>query len=272
MSLQPIYDPEKGLMRVACFVSGSGSNARRIIERSIESDSSFRVVLVFSDVRDERATRDGAKMCYAKDIAEEYGLGYEFVDIRDFYRKRNTPRTDLSLRPEFDSKVLNRITPYNVDLICNAGYMSIMTPKILNEYKGKIINVHPADLTIMEGLNRKYVGIHVVEEAIMAGEKVLRSTTHVVRKKVDHGEILVVSPPLPVELPAGVTITQLQEDKDLRRRVVSEHQDRLKRKGDWVIYPLTVQLIGEGKFSLNGEGKVFFEEKYMPNGLILPCD
>jgi len=259
-------------MRVACFVSGSGSNARRIIERSLEGDSSYRVVLVFSDVKDGRTTRDRGKMCFGKDIAEEYGIAYEFEDIRDFYKARNTPRTDLKLRPEFDAKVVTNIAPHHVDLICNAGYMSIMTPVILDEYSGKIINVHPADLSIMEGFDRKYVGIHVVEEAIMAGENELRSTTHVVREKVDHGEILVVSPPVPVKLPDDITIGKLKEDTALRKKIVDEHQNRLKRRGDWVVYPLTVQLIGEGKFSLDGEGKVFFEGKYLPQGLRLPCN
>jgi phosphoribosylglycinamide formyltransferase-1 len=272
MSPQKIYNPENGLMRVACFVSGSGSNARRIIERSLEGDSRYKVVLIFTDVRDDRTLRDGSKMCNAKDIAAQYGIGYESEDIRDFYREKNLPRSDLSVRPEFDDRVIANIDPYRIDLICNAGYMSIMTTRILDVYSGRIINVHPADLTITEGKERKYVGIHVVEEAIMAGETELRSTTHVVREKVDHGEILVVSPPIPVELPEAVTLENLREDKSLRKRVVDENQSRLKRSGDWVIYPLTVQLIGEGKFSLNGRGNVFYEGKRVPMGLRLPGD
>ncbi|MFH0850250.1 MAG: formyltransferase family protein [Candidatus Bathyarchaeota archaeon] len=271
MTPEPIFNPKKGAMRVACFASGSGTNARRIIARSLETDSWFEVVLLFSDVQDDRATKSGEKICRAKDIAEEYGIAYECIDIRDFYKKKGVPRSDLSVRPEFDKMVVEFIVSHNVDLICNAGYMSIMTQPILEAYSGRIINVHPADLTIMEGLERKYVGIHVVEEAIMAGEKELRATTHMVREKVDHGEILVVSEPVPVKLPAGVSVMELAEDKALRGRVVEEHQDRLKRRGDWVIYPLTVQLIAEGRFSL-GKGKVYFNGKQVPQGVRLPRD
>lgn len=269
MTPKLIHDPAEGRLRVACFVSGSGTNARKIIERSLEPDSLYDVVLVFSDVRDSRTGRGGGKMCMARDIAEEFGVGYECEDIRDFYEEKGVPRRDLSVRPEFDERVLKRIAPYDLGLICNAGYMSIMTPPILETYSGRIINVHPADLTVMEGSERKYVGIHVVEEAILAGEKKLRSTTHIVREKVDHGEILLLSEPLPVELPPGVTLKRLEEDKALRNRVVDMHQDRLKKMGDWVIYPLTVQLIAEGRFSLGPDG-VYFDGEKAPHGVKLP--
>jgi folate-dependent phosphoribosylglycinamide formyltransferase PurN len=269
MRLKPIHDPERGRMRVACFASGSGTNARKIIESGLEPDSLYDVVLVFSDVRDSRNRKTGDKMCRAKDIAEEYGIGYECEDIRDFYKEKGVPRSDLSVRPEFDERVLEKIAPYELGLICNAGYMTIMTPPILEEYSGRIINVHPADLTVMEGGERKYVGIHVVEKAIMAGEKMLKASTHIVREKVDHGEILVLSEPLPVELPQGVALERLEEDKALRNRVVGEHQDRLKKMGDWVIYPLTVQLIAEGRFGLAPDG-VYFDGDKAPQGVRLP--
>jgi len=268
MKPKPLHDPAEGSMRVACFASGSGTNARKIIERSLEPDSLYEVVLVFSDVRDSRTRRSGGKMSRAKDIAVEYGVGYECEDIRDFYEEKGVPRRDLSVRPEFDERVMERIAPYDLGLICNAGYMTIMTPPILETYSGRIINVHPADLTVMEGGERRYVGIHVVEEAILAGENELRSSTHIVREKVDHGEILVLSEPLPVELPPGVTLEQLEEDKSLRNRVVGEHQDRLKKMGDWVIYPLTVQLMAEGRFSLAPDG-VYFDGERAPQGVKL---
>jgi hypothetical protein len=52
---------------------------------------------------------------------------------------------------------------------------------------------------------------------------------------------------------------------------VEEHQDRLKRRGDWVIYPLTVQLIAGGRFSLD-RGKVYFDGRSAPKGVRLPRD
>jgi len=270
MRPQPIYAPKAGeLMRVACFVSGSGTNAMRIIERSLEEGSRYEVSLVFTDVRDDRLLKSGKKRCRAKDIADEYGISYECEDIRAYYRERGVKRTDLSLRPEFDRLVVEKVAPHGIDIIALAGYMSITTRPLLDAYPGRMVNVHPADLSIMEGGERKYVGIHVVRDAILSGERELRATTHVVREKVDNGEVLIVSEPVPVRLPEGAVVAELAWDKKLLGVIVDEHQDRLKERGDWVIFPLTVQMIAEGRFSLDGEGNMFVDGVPAPRGFRL---
>jgi len=264
MTLYPIYPySDERKMRVAIFMSGSGTNGLRILERSKLPDSNYEVVLIFSDVKDERTKKNGEKMCRAKNIAEEWGIPYECIDIRDFYAERGLKRRDLSIRPEYDRLVAERIKEHDIDLIANAGYMSIMTNELLDRYDGRVINVHPADLTIMEGNKRKYVGIHAVEDAIMAGEKEIRSTTHIVREEVDHGEILIISAPIKIEL--NISLEELKRDKALRKRVVSRYQELLKENGDWVIYPLTIQMISEGRFALGREG-VYLDGKPVPNG------
>ena len=268
MSLTPIHDPREGeKMRVACFVSGSGTNARKIIERSTKPDSRYDVALIFTDVRDDRYSKSGKKRCMAKEIAEEHGISYEYEDIRDFYRSRgHKTRRDLSLRPEFDRLVVEKVRPHEIDVIALAGYMSITTQPLLEAYDGKIVNVHPADLSVMEGGDRKYVGIHVVRDAILAGERELRSSTHVVREEVDRGEILVLSKPLPVGLPDGVDLEVLERDRELLGCVVDEHQDRLKELGDWVIYPMTLQMIAEGRFAIDEQGIMRFDGRTVPSG------
>jgi folate-dependent phosphoribosylglycinamide formyltransferase PurN len=268
MVKSPIYISKKGIkMKVACFVSGSGTNARRIIEHSKSDVSGFEVELIFTDVRDDRVRKNGEKMCKAKDITDEYDLAYECEDIRDFYySKGHKNRRDLSLRPEFDSRVVRKIAPYKIDVIALAGYMSITTEPILSEYKGRMLNVHPADLSIMDGTERKFVGIHVVRDAILAGEKELRATTHIVREKVDYGEILLISKPVLVRLPRGIDIELLKEDKKTLMKIVDNHQNKLKEKGDWVIYPLTLQMISEGSFALDGKGNVFLDGEKLNKG------
>jgi folate-dependent phosphoribosylglycinamide formyltransferase PurN len=205
-------------------------------------------------------------MCRAKDISIEYGICYEYLDIRDFYKERGLKRTDLSIRPDYDQLVLKKLRKHKFDLIANAGYMSIMTPVLLNEYDGKIVNVHPADLSIMENEKRKYVGIHVVEEAIISGEKEIRSTTHIVREEVDYGEILLISES--VKIGSDISRTELKKNKILRKETVSKYQSILKEKGDWVIYPLTIQMISEGRFTLGPNG-VYLDGENIPNGFRL---
>jgi folate-dependent phosphoribosylglycinamide formyltransferase PurN len=106
----------------------------------------------------------------------------------------------------------------------------------------------------------------VVRDAILAGERALRASTHVVREKVDHGEILVVSEPVPVRLPEGIVLKELALDKRLLRIVVDEHQERLKERGDWVIFPLTIQMIAKGRFTLDGDGGVYVDGVPAPRG------
>jgi folate-dependent phosphoribosylglycinamide formyltransferase PurN len=270
MKLQQIYSSGgNGKMQVACFVSGSGTNARRIIERSFSPDACYEVSLIFSDVRDDRLKKNGEKRCKAKDIAKEFGFSYENEDIRDFYQKKGVKRTDLSIRPEFDQLVIEKISSYEIDLIALAGYMSITTKPLLDTYNGRIVNVHPADLYIMKGDERKYVGIHVVRDAILEGELDIKASTHIVREKVDYGEILIISEPVPVKIPKNIELSDLTRDKKLLRKIVDEHQDLLKERGDWIIFPMTIQLIAEGRFAFDKEGIVHFDGNPIPQGLTL---
>jgi folate-dependent phosphoribosylglycinamide formyltransferase PurN len=266
----PIYTPNsKEKMRVSCFMSGSGTNTRKIIEQSHRPDASYKVVLIFTDVKDSTLNKDGSKTCKALDIAKENGIAYECIDIIDYYLEHgHKSKKDLSLRPGFDELVVKKIEPYKIDLIVLGGYMSIQTRPLLERYNSRIINVHPADLTIKVQNERKYVGIHTVRDAILEGETTIRSTSHIVREKVDNGEILVVSKPIPVLLPPNVAPERLREEKELRNIVVEEHQNRLKKEGDWVIYPLTTQMIGEGRFGLKNS-IVYLDGNPAPNGLIL---
>jgi len=270
MAPTPIYTPAAGKhMRVACFMSGSGTNARRVIEKSQQNNAGFRVELIFTDVKDETLDKEGKKACRALDIAKEYGIAYEYVDIMDFYASRgHSSKKDLSLRPDFDKNVVSAIENHKIDLIALAGYMSITTRPLLDRYDGRIINVHPADLTVTQNGERRYVGVHTVRDAILAGEQAILSTTHVVREKVDNGEILVVSKPVKVILPEGITLDKLREDKELQKSVVEEHQDRLKREGDWVIYPLTVEMIAEGRYAFDNN-IIYLDGKPAPGGLRL---
>lgn len=270
MSLEKIYQPSDGIMRIAIFMSGSGTNAIKIIDRSKKADSKFQVNLLFSDTKDSSRKGDGSKVCRAKDIAEKYSIPYEALDILDFYKEKGYKnKRNLSLRPEYDRNVLNLIDPYNIDLIALAGYMSIVTRPMLSKYESRITNVHPADLSIKCNGERKYKGLHAVRDAILCGEDELRSTTHIVRRDVDAGEILVRSKPIPVELPSDLTREDLLEDKRKLSRIVDEHQERLKREGDWIIYPLTLQWIAKGFFALKSKGNLFFKGELIPKGYTL---
>jgi folate-dependent phosphoribosylglycinamide formyltransferase PurN len=241
-------------MSVAGFMSGSGTNLVKILEKQAEfasmpGGSPYEVVVVFTDNPAGNAAR----------IAERYGLDCIEEDILAFYRsKGHATKKDLSLRPAFDERIVHQLTPYRVDAIVLAGYMSVVTAPLLAAFGGRIINVHPADLRILEGGRRKYTGDYAVRDAILAGEKVLRATTHIVREEVDGGEILMVSSPVQVELPEGLEARSpaRPEHRDLWNRIADEHQERLKKTGDWKILPKTLEWLARGRYSSDREGRI----------------
>ncbi|MFH0848549.1 MAG: formyltransferase family protein [archaeon] len=263
-----IFDPESrsGPMRIACFMSGSGTNVVKIIEKQLSNaNRKYEVVLVFTDVEDETK-------CNAKRIADKFGIPFTAHDIKKFYDERGHPsKSDMSLRPCFDKESVEMIDPYDIDLVALGGYMSVLTRPIIEQYDGKVINVHPADLSIAQENRRKFVGLHAVRDAILAGERQICSTTHVVREKVDYGEILMISKPVAVSLPPGSTLDELRkaENRKLLGNIVEENQKRLKEHGDWVILPKTLELIGEGLYALDGRGNVYLNNKLLPTPLRL---
>jgi len=262
MKFKLLFDSKKQPMRVACFMSGSGTNVRKIIEHQIRlkkerGKSPYEVILIFTD---------NPEKSNAKIIAQEYGIPLESNDIEKFYHGRNIK--NMNVREDFDKKTLELIKPYDVGIIALGGYAWVVTKPLLSRYV--IVNVHPGDLSVVENGKRKYVGLHHIPpmKAILAGEKSLHSSTHIVIEEVDMGEILVISKPLKVELPKGVTLRELRrpENKKLLIKIAEEHQNKLKEVGDWKIFPLTLQWIAEGKFGIDSDRNIFFDRKLIKNG------
>ena len=258
MALKELYHPESGRARVAGFMSGSGTNLRKIVEhqRKMEEQdgrASYQVVVIFSDNPQSNAER----------IGRDYKIPVVIRDLTAFHKERGKPRKDLSVRAEFDEETVRALKPFNVDIAAYAGYMAIATPLLINAFIG--INVHPADLSIMDGNKRKYTGDHAVRDAILAGEKQLRATTHIIEQQVDYGRIIMISPPLDVNLPQGFDAS----NKDQVKSVSDAHQNRLKELGDWVIFPKTLEYIADGRFSQDEQGNLYFDNKPIPSGLKL---
>lgn len=262
MELKPFYNPKQneGPMRVAAFMSGSGSNIRMLLKREKElikekGKSPFQVVFIFSDRSDGK--------CQGEKIALENGLPYFSYDIRKFHSMRGISRSvaspeGLSARREFDSIAHSLIKTFDVNMIALGGYMSVTTLE-------GCVNVHPADLSILTPDNkRKYTGDHAVSDAILNGENSLRASTLWTDEGVDTGPLLMVSDPVEVNLPEP--IDSLKENKDLLNRVIDEHQERLKEKGDWIIFPRTIEMIAGGRFAFDEENRVYVDGKHMPDG------
>ena len=262
MPVKPLFDPKKMRrpMRVAAFMSGSGTNIIKLIEREKNlreaGDSSpFQVIFIFSD------RSDGS--CQGERIACQSGIPYFSYDIRTFHRLRNLKRRvdipeGLAARREFDSLSKRLTEAFEIDVIALGGYMSYIT-------LDRCVNVHPADLSILapEG-KRRYVGDHAVLDAISSGETLLRSSTLWTDQGVDTGPLLMVSAPLKVELPES--LESLLKDRKRFLRLVQEHQERLKEVGDWKIFPRTIEMIAQGRFALDEMNRVYVDGEPVPEG------
>lgn len=262
MSITPIFDPVSAgrPMRVAGFMSGSGTNIRRLLAYEQElgavgDGSPFETVFIFSDRSDGR--------CAGERIALENGLPYVSYDIRAFHRRGGLNRSvataeGLAARRDYDRVARRLVEAFQIDVVALGGYMSFTT-------LDRCVNVHPADLSLcLPDGRRKYVGDDAVRDAIAAGEISLRASTLWTDQGVDTGPLLMVSNPIPVTLPES--LDALVRDPDRLRKAADEHQERLKEAGDWKIFPRTIEMIARGRFALDDEMRVYVDGRPVPKG------
>jgi len=241
-------------MRVAGFMSGSGSNLRKIIEHELHLNkevghSYFHVAVIFSDNSQSNAVN----------IGRDYDIPVLIRDKKAFYKKRGKPLKDMQVRAEFDALTTRALSIYECPVAAYGGYMSIASPILVNTFLG--VNVHPADLSITdESGKRKYTGDHAVFDALVAGEGELRSSTHLITNEVDGGPVLMIS--APVSLGYGIPT-----DLAGRKSLANDYQELLKKVGDWVVFPRTLEDIACGRFSKDNQGNLYYGESPIPFGI-----
>lgn len=115
-------------------------------------------------------------------------------DIRQFYRARGARLGDLAIRREYDYVTVDVLDALGIDLVVLCGYLHIVTAPLLEAYGDRVINVHDADLTLLDEHHLpRYRGLRSTRDAVFAGERETRSTVHVVTADVDVGPPIVRS-------------------------------------------------------------------------------
>ncbi len=151
------------MKKLIVFISGRGSNMKRIIEETQNGilKGLAEVVLVFSDKPDAPGL----------DIARQMGIETETLSSKGLKRK------------EYDEEVSKIIEKYPFDFLILAGYMRILSPEFVRKYPKKIINIHPAD-------TRRHQGLDAYKWAFENRLPETKITVHYVDEGMDTGEII----------------------------------------------------------------------------------
>jgi len=199
-----IFRSPKKRRKIAVFLSGRGSNFMAIHDAILAGGINADIDLVFSNKREARGL----------EIARERNLETCFLRPKDY-----------SSREDYDRKIVEIMDEREIDLVCLAGYMRILTPVFCEAFLNKVINIHPALLP-------SFPGLHVQQKAIDWGVKYSGATVHFVTPEVDMG---------PIIIQAVVPVLQDDTEETLSERILKEEHK---------IYPEAVRLYFEGKLDV----------------------
>ncbi len=150
------------MRRLAVFASGNGSNFEAIVEACERGEIAARVALVVCD----------KPTAYVVERAAHHN-----VECFAFSPK------DYASEADYEREIVRRLRAAEVDLICLAGYMRIVSDVLLESYPERIINIHPALLPAFKGA-------HAIRDAFEYGVKVYGVTMHYVDATLDGGRII----------------------------------------------------------------------------------
>ncbi len=203
------------MLRVAVCVSGGGTNLQAIID-----------ALKSGKIRDAQIVRviSNNKNAYALTRAQNAGIEGVCVSPRDYEN-----------REKFNEALLECLKEADPDLIVLAGFMVAVPANVIEAYRGRIINIHPALIPSFCG--KGYYGLHVHEKVLQRGAKVTGATVHFVDEDLDHGPIL---------LQKAVEVREGDTPEVLQRRVMEE--------AEWILLPEAISLIAQGRVTIDGNG------------------
>ena len=145
-------------IKTAIFISGTGSNLRSLIKFSKLKNSPIIIKIIISN--------------------NSKAKGLQYSKIYKIKKKVFDFKNALS-----EKKIINELKKNNIDLICLAGFMKILSMSFIKNFRGKILNIHPSLLP-------KYKGLNTHKKAIQNKDKYSGCTVHFVNSKLDSGKII----------------------------------------------------------------------------------
>ncbi|HBD63494.1 MAG TPA: phosphoribosylglycinamide formyltransferase [Clostridiales bacterium] len=154
-------------LKIGVLVSGSGTNLQSMIDSTKSGEINGEIAVVISDKED----------AYGLERARANGINAVFVNA-----KRHENRT------AFNDEIVSVLKKHGVVLVVLAGYLKILSPEFIGEYRNKIINIHPSLIPSFCG--KGYYGLRVHEAVIEYGAKITGATVHFVDEEADAGPII----------------------------------------------------------------------------------
>ena len=196
--------------RIAVLASGRGSDLQSLIDAVAAGSLKADIRLVMSD----------KPVIMALERAEKAGIKAVCV-----------PRKECANQQEFEEKMVAELRKADVEYVILAGFMRILSPYFVNEFKHKIVNIHPSLLP-------SFGGAHAHRDVLAYGTKVSGCTIHFVDEGMDHG---------PIIMQVAVPVLDDDTEDTLGARVLEQEHK---------LYPQAVQLLIEEKLEIVDERHV----------------
>lgn len=174
------------MVNIAVFVSGSGTNLQAIIDACANNLINGSIKLVVSN----------RKKAYGLERARLAGIKAEWIKDEDI--------------------IIKRLEEEKIDLIVLAGYLAIVSEKLINKYENKIINIHPSLIPSFCG--EGFYGLHVHEACFKRGCKVSGATVHFVSAVVDGG---------PIILQRSIDISDCTSPEEIQEKILLNIEHKL---------------------------------------------
>ncbi|MBF0179637.1 MAG: phosphoribosylglycinamide formyltransferase [Magnetococcales bacterium] len=208
---------------IGVLISGGGTNLQALIDRSADGSMPARIALVISNKAD----------AYGLTRAREAGIPTLVIDHRQF-----------NGREPFERAMVKALDHAGVRLVCLAGFMRVLSPYFIQNFNGRLLNIHPSLLPAFPGL-------HVQRQAIEAGVRFSGATVHYVSEEVDAG---------PIVIQAVVPILPEDDENTLATRILKqEHR----------IYPLAVTLHAQDRLRIEGRRVRILDAPSQPDAALL---
>lgn len=202
-------------VKIGVLISGGGTNLQAVIDNTKNENINGEISLIISNKKEAYGLKRG----------ELAGIETLYIDAKSFDSDR-----------DYNLKLIEEFKKRNIELIILAGYLKVLSPEFIKEFKDKIINIHPSLIPQFSG--KGYYGERVHKAVLSSGVKTTGATVHFVDEGTDTG---------PIILQEIVNVESIDDLNSLKEKVLKiEHkllvqavklycEDRIKLEGRLVI-------------------------------------